>query len=564
MTELPFDFVKMLIGLGGGLAIFLYGMRKMTDALKLVAGSQLKNLLAKFTTNRFTGALSGAAITAVVQSSSVTSVMVVGFVSAGLMTFTQSVGVIMGANIGTTITAQIVAFKVTEYSLLMIAGGFLIELLAKTQRVKLYGIALMGLGMLFFGMALMSDAALPLRSHEPFINAMKGLQNPLMGVLGGLLFTAIVQSSSATTGISIVLAAQGFISLETGIALIFGANIGTCVTAALSAIGKPREAVKSAAVHVVFNILGVLLWVGFIPYFADAVRAFSPVVENVQGAAKMAAEVPRQIANTHTLFNIVNTLIFIGFAESLSKLVERIVPKPKSRPPGQGDPIHINSIYLDQPAVALDQAKLELTRLSDLTLHMVKSALPSALSGMDNELNKLRESDDDIDSLHGEIITFLGELSAGHLVEPQPERVQEYLSIANYLENVGDIVESGFVTSGYKRLEMNIEFHASTIRQLDALHAYAVREFECAIKAFIKRDISSALKVLESKSEFNELVDKARNDLSKLLGKDAKGRLSEYRISMEHVENIKRIHTLSRGIAQMFLDFQKDANALGD
>jgi len=555
---MPFDLLKLFIGLGGGLAIFLYGMRKMTEALKLVAGTQLKNLLAKLTTNQFTGALSGALITAVIQSSSVTSVMVVGFVSAGLMTFTQSVGVIMGANIGTTITAQIVAFKVSQYALLMIAGGFFAEIFAKSQALKQYGIALMGLGLLFFGIELMSEAAIPLRSHAPFIEIMKELRNPLYGVLIGCLFTAVIQSSSATTGIVIVLASQGFITLETGIALVFGANIGTCVTTSLSAFGKPREAVKTAVVHVIFNIMGVLLWIGFIPYFADAIRAISPISEDLQGSARMAADVPRQIANAHTLFNVANTIIFIGFAAWLGRLVERIVPKPKPLPPREGDPRNIDDMYLDQPAVALDQTKLELIRLSGLVSKMIDKALPAALSGMDKDLHALRDSDDDVDQLHEAILAYLGELSSRSLVEPQPERIHEYLSIANYLESAGDVVENGFVLIGYKRLERGIVFHAATNHQVSELNAYALSEFERSLKAFKNRDVASAIKVIDSKNAFNELAEQVRDELSKQLSHNTKERLPEYRLATELIDTIKRIHTLSRRIATMVQDFHAD------
>ena len=248
------DYIALLTGLGGGLALFLYGMRKMSDALKVVAGGGMKVVLERLTTNRFTAVISGALVTAVIQSSSVTTVMVVGFITAGLINFTQSVGIIIGANIGTTVTAQIIAFKITQYSLVMIAVGFLMELLAKSQRIRQYGITIMGLGLLFFGMELMSNATSPLRSYTPFIELMQEMRHPLMGIAVGALFTAVVQSSSATTGIVIVLGTQGFITLEAGIALIFGANIGTCVTAMLAAIGKPREAVKAAIVHVIFNI----------------------------------------------------------------------------------------------------------------------------------------------------------------------------------------------------------------------------------------------------------------------------------------------------------------------
>ena len=367
MQASTLDIATMITGLGGGLALFLYGMRKMTEALKTVAGTGLKDVLARLTTNRFTGALSGALITAVIQSSSVTTVMVVGFVSAGLITFTQSIGVIMGANIGTTVTAQIVAFHIGEYSLVIIAAGFLTELLAKSQRVRHYGIALMGLGLLFFGMELMSTATAPLRSYAPFIGFLQELRTPYLGILAGVVFTAIVQSSSATTGIVIVLATQGFITLESGIALILGANVGTCITAGLSAIGRPREAVKAAAIHVVFNLVGVLLVVGFIAPFAELVRAVSTATPELSGAARLAAEVPRQIANAHTIFSIASTVVLLGFAGALGSLVERIVPRAKTVPPGEGQPVYLDPLYLDQPAVALDRVKLELERMAGIT-----------------------------------------------------------------------------------------------------------------------------------------------------------------------------------------------------
>ena len=548
------DFIAMITGLGGGLALFLYGMRKMTEALKTVAGARLKDVLAKLTTNRFTGAFSGALITAVIQSSSVTTVMVVGFVSAGLITFTQSVGVIMGANIGTTVTAQIVAFKITKYSLVIIAGGFLMEVLAKNQRIRHYGIALMGLGLLFFGMELMSTAAEPLRTYAPFIELMKDMRSPFLGILAGMLFTAIVQSSSATTGIVIVLGSQGFITLEAGIALIFGSNVGTCVTAVLSAIGKPREAVKAAMVHVMFNLVGVLLWVGFIPFFANFVRELSPVAIELSGAERLAAEVPRQIANAHTFFNIANTLLFIGFAGMFAKLVERVVPKPKMPPLGAGQSIHLEDMYLDQPALALDQVKLELERLAALTQNMVKKALPAALDGGDEELNALRQSDEDVDQLHGAILTYIGQLSLRDLVEPLPGRINEYIGVANYLENIGDSVETGFVSGGYKRLEQGVEFDAATRRLLEHLSAMAISEFDRSVAAFSKRDLRAAQTVTASKESFNTLADEVRGALVKQLGKDTKKGLGEYRLATEHVENIKRIHTSARRIAWLFID----------
>ena len=255
--------------LGGGLALFLYGMRRMTESLKTVAGGAMKNLLAKLTANRFTAAVAGALITAVIQSSSVTTVLVVGFVSAGLLNLSQSIGVILGANVGTTVTAQIIAFQVYKYGLLMIGAGFFTEILARRERVRQWGTALMGLGLIFVGMELMSIATGPIREWPPFVDLMQSLRSPLLSIAMGAFFTAVVQSSSATTGIVIVLASQGLITLETGIGLILGANIGTCVTALLAALGKPTEAVRASVVHISFNILGVLIWLPFLTLLAD-------------------------------------------------------------------------------------------------------------------------------------------------------------------------------------------------------------------------------------------------------------------------------------------------------
>lgn len=229
------------VGLFGGLSLFLYGMEKMSDALKNVAGEKMKDILAMLSSNRIMGLITGAIVTAIIQSSSVTTVMLVGFVTAGLMSLSQTIGIIMGANIGTTITAQIIAFKVTKFALLLVAIGFGMLFISKKEKTQQYGYMIMGLGMIFFGMSVMSDAMKPLRSYQPFLDMMTQMSNPILGILVAAAFTALIQSSSATTGVILVLAMQGLITLKAGIALSFGANIGTCVTALLASIGKPRE-----------------------------------------------------------------------------------------------------------------------------------------------------------------------------------------------------------------------------------------------------------------------------------------------------------------------------------
>ena len=307
------DTFKLLMNLFGGLALFLFGIDQMSDGLKAVAGNRMATLLGSMTRNRFLGGITGAFVTAILNSSSVTTVLVVGFTTAGIMTLQQSIGVIMGANIGSTMTAQIVAFNVTQYAMLPITIGFGMIFFGKNESTKHGGAMLFGLGLLFGGMGIMSSAMYPLRSFEPFLDLMAQMENPLLGILVGAAFTALVQSSAATTGIAIVMAAEGLMSLPAGIALALGANIGTCATALLAAIGKPVAARRAAGAHVLFNVLGVLIWLPFIGLLAQLATAASPMHPELVGAARMAEEVPRQIANAHTIFNVANTVIFIWF-----------------------------------------------------------------------------------------------------------------------------------------------------------------------------------------------------------------------------------------------------------
>ncbi len=377
------DWWTMGMTLLGGLAVFLYGMEQIAEALKKVAGDSMKQILARLTNSRIMGLITGAFVTAIIQSSSVTTVMLVGFVTAGLMSLSQAIGVILGADIGTTITAQIVAFKVTKYALLLVAVGFGLIFMGKRDNIKQYGHLIMGLGLIFFGMGIMSEGMTPLRSYEPFIALMQNVSNPVIGILVAALFTALVQSSSATMGVVIAMALQGLISLEAGIALALGANIGTCATAGLAAIGKPREAVRVAVAHVSFKVVGVILIFPFIPYLADLVRDISPVAAaGVAGMDKLAAETPRQIANAHTIFNVALAAVLLPFAGLIARLCEWIVPDKKL----DEDPALIRPTYLDDtllaiPSLALDRTRLEIGHMGDYVNQMLTKSMPAFLAG---------------------------------------------------------------------------------------------------------------------------------------------------------------------------------------
>jgi phosphate:Na+ symporter len=547
----PLPVAAIAMGLFGGLALFLFGMDLMANALKMVAGEGMRTVLAKLTSNRFTGALAGAAVTAIIQSSSVTTVLLVGFISAGLMNLTQAIGVIMGANIGTTVTAQIIAFKITHYALVLVASGFLVQFVFKNERLRSYGNAILGLGLIFYGMQLMSDGMRPLQSYAPFIDFMKNMASPLVGILFGALFTGLVQSSSATTGITIVLASQGFLSLEAGIALIFGANIGTCVTAALAAIGKPRDAKRAVLVHVIFNVAGVALWFYFIPQLGELVTWLSPQGGGLEGSAKLAAETPRQIANAHAVFNISNTLLLIGFAGPLAWLVKRLIPE-RAEPQVEGAvPKFIDEILLETPAIALDMVRRELGRLGAAVLRITRNSLKTVIHGSRVDLQELYKADAEVDGLHGAIVEYLGKLSQETLDDRQSDQLHRYLSAANYFENIGDMVETSLVDAGHHRCDANLKISQATEAMLVEFHHEVCDGVDRAIKSLVENDPAIAAEVTEAKSKIDRLTAHADEHLSKRLVAGEPNRLVAFRLESEIIEYLKRMFYFAKRIAKL-------------
>ncbi|MBT3309181.1 MAG: Na/Pi cotransporter family protein [Gammaproteobacteria bacterium] len=549
-SEGAMDWWQMGIKLFGGLALFLFGMEQMADSLKAVAGEKMKTILAKLTTNRFTGAITGALVTAVIQSSSVTTVLVVGFISAGLMSMAQSIGVIMGANIGTTITAQIVAFKVTKYALLMIAMGFSMLFFSKQNKIKHYGGMIMGLGLVFFGMSVMSDAMHPLRSYQPFLDLMVEMSNPLLAILIAAGFTALVQSSSATTGIVIVMASQGFITLPAGIALAFGANVGTCVTAMLASIGKPREALRAAAVHVLFNVLGVLLWLGFITQLADVVTTFSPAHPELSGIDRLSAETPRQIANAHTIFNISNTLIFILFTGQFARLVEWMVP---DRPLEEEQLItlrHLDEELLSTPSLALNRARMELVQMSGVVEEMHQNILPAIIKGSPSDLQSLAREDQKVDRLHQEIIRYMGQISGNKLSEVEATELSSLFEITNALENIGDLIETDMVELGLQRIEEEINISPQTVSVLQGIHTMVAQSLTSVTAAIKTEHSAEANQVVDMKTEFNLLVNSAHQHQMERLTADESKRIQTYSLEVEVIEKLKRIYYFSKRIAK--------------
>ena len=549
-------WVSMFSALLGGLALFLFGMEQMSEGLKSAAGDQMKTLLAKVTANRAVGArgVSRAFVTAIIQSSSVTTVLVVGFISAGLMTMSQSISIIMGANIGTTVTAQIVAFKVTEIALPMIAVGFAMLFTGKRDTVRHYGSMLMGLGLVFFGMTVMGDAMTPLRSYQPFLDLMVAIERPLLGILVGAVFTALVQSSSATTGIIIVMATQGLISLPGGIAMAIGANIGTCVTALLASLGKHREAQRAAGVHVFFNVAGAVLWVGLIGYLAQLAVWISPVAEGLAGADKLAAETPRQIANANTFFNVINTLIFLPFVAQIARLVERLIP---DKPPAEAviiEPKYLEEALVETPVLALDRVRLELG-------HMVRTGNCHARRDPPRDRWSATAS---VSRWFASLTTRWTYCATGSsstsesigrqpLTEEQSDNLVKSMTATDDFERIGDLIETDLVDTGYDVIEQNLKASETTAEILTELYQATCQAVASAIRAVAENDQLAAQEVIAAKDEFNQLVNAAFRHQAARLSGDAPERLAHHRVEISVIDKLKRIYSLARRIAKLSL-----------
>jgi len=550
------DWWIMGMELFGGLAIFLFGLEQMAESLKRVAGQRMKTILSTLTTSRIMGLITGAFVTAVIQSSSVTTVMLVGFVTAGLMSLSQAIGVILGADIGTTITAQIVAFKVTKYALLLVAIGFLLIFTGKRDIAKSYGSLVMGLGLIFFGMGIMSEGMKPLRSYEPFIALMQDVSSPLVGILLATAFTSLIQSSSATMGVVIALALQGLVSLEAGIALALGANIGTCATAGLAAIGKPREAVRVAVAHVTFKVVGVLLMVGFIPPFAEFIRTISPIHEDLTGFARLAAETPRQIANAHTIFNVGIAFVFLPMAALFARFCEWAVPDKPVVEPLVIQPKYLDKELLSTIPLALDRVRREIGRVGKLAQNMLTAALPAVISGTEEDLEALEIMDTDIDILHGHIVQYLGKISTAELSAEESKQVVDLLQVVNYLEQIGDIIETNLVRIGRGRIEQNVVVSKKTQKVIQNYYAEVARALDAAVKAASEDDKAAALIVKNMKKTMAQLAQQSAQYQVERLVVDEPNRLETFTNEMEIFESLSRIYRLCRKIART--EWQED------
>lgn len=543
----PIEIGGLLIG---GLALFLFGLELMTGALKAIAGSRLQSLLGTLTANRLRGVLAGAGITALLNSSTITTVLLVGFVSAGLMTLQQSIPLIMGANIGSTLTAQIIAFNISAVIPFFLAGGFLLHGFARREVLQELGGVLMGLGLLFLGIEFMGDATRPLRNYEPFIAAMQDMRNPWLGIAAGAIFTAVVQSSAATLAIVIALGSQGLIPLESGIALILGANVGTCGTALLASIGKPAEAAQVGIVHLIFNLLGVLFLVFVIPQFAEFIRHISPSAPELSGTARLAAEMPRQAANAHTVFSVFSTAVLIWFTGPIGKLAQRLAPAAHKDWQLPGESRYLDESLVDTPALAIARVQLELAVLGQQVQELIRRSMALVVENNPQTLAALTEDDKAADALSTAILTYVGRLSEAVHTDGEGLQLVDLARIGVCLDSIREVATTSMLTLSQRRIARGVE--DGNLRNIEASEfTQAVMEnFSLAIHVIVHPEPDVVTGILNAKSGIEAQAEAARQHALQVLQLRNQADAVGFRLASDMIEHLNEVARLSRAIVK--------------
>ena len=525
------------LGFLGGIALFMYGMQLMGDGLQKAAGAKLQKILEAMTGVLAMGILLGAVVTAVLQASGATTVMTVGLVNAGLLTLKQGFGIIMGANIGTTMTAQLIAFKLSDYVTVLIFVGFLLQLLAKRRRWKYLGQVTLGFGILMLGMDMMGKSVMPLRHYPGFVDFINAFSdNPLLGILIGMVMTVIIQSSSATIGILIAMANQGLVPLEGAIPVLLGDNIGTCITAVLASLRANITAKRVAVAHVMFNVIGSIIFITFMHWFIQIVMYISP-----------ANDIARQIANAHSAFNIINTLLFMPFVNQFIKLVQKIVP-------GSTEGVSLRPVYLDKamlntPSIAMSLAVKEVIRMGNQARKDVQLGMEAIQKYDEQKIKYVLEHEPIVDALERDITDYLTEMSSTDMNSALSVRHTGLLHACNDIERIGDHGET-LAKKARTIFEDDVHFSDEARAELVKLSEMVLHASGRALESLEKNDKAIA----------DEAVQLCRDvkHYQKEIRKNHIVRLNEHKcdpvagfVMLELLINMKRVSDHSKNIAQL-------------
>jgi phosphate:Na+ symporter len=517
-----------LLALFGGLALLLYGMQLIGDGLQRAAGGHLRHLLTSMTRNRLAAVGSGALVTAIIQSSSATTLMLIGFVSAGLISFRQSLGVILGADIGTTFTVQLLAFRIQEFSLLLVGAGFAVSFFSRRGTAKSVGLAILGFGFIFLGMKVMTDGLAPLANDELTRRVLVALSgNPFFGLLAGAALSASMASSAATIGLTLSLAQQGILSLGGAVPVVLGANIGTCAAALAASLHSSSDARRVAVAHIAFKVLGVALVFPFI----------HPLTALI---AHTAVDPARQIANSHTLFNVAISALFLPFAPVAARAIVALVPE-QERGDNPFKTRYLDDRYLDQPALAIGQAVREALRMGDVAQRMLRDAMEVLRTDNQELLEDVERRDDQLDYLEREIKLFLSRL--GHETM-SPDLAQKEIGLISFignLENIGDIIDKNLMELARKKLYQARRFSDAGEAELIEFHAMVSKNLERAIAGFAAGDRSLAQEVLDQRPIVRQRERELRESHLMRLRRGLAESLETSEIHLDVLTNLKRI-----------------------
>lgn len=533
----------------GGLGLFYLGMGNLSAGLKRIAGERLKNFMHAVTKHRIYGIFVGTFITMLIQSSSATTVMVVGFINAGLLTLRQAIPVIMGANIGTTFTAWLVSsmsvFKITSYAMPAIGIGFALNALSKKQRRKNWGQTVMGFGLLFLGLGLLKDAFEPLKDspavHDLFLTLS---HNPLLGVLVGIIFTVLLQSSSATIAIVQVLAFNGLMDFNTAIPIILGDNIGTTVTAQMAAVGTNINARRGAMAHTFFNVIGV----GYMLFFA-ANGSYGNTIDSLIPGEITTANIMMHIAVAHSAFNIINTTIFFPFVRGLEAVATWLVPQKGDAV--ESGPQYLEPHLLDTPSLAKEQIHNEMAYMLKVSRKAVTNGVESFLEGNTAKADKASELEDVTDELQNAITDYIVNLSERHLEAAQSEELPVLLHMVNDLERIGDHAQN-LAELAKRRVGEDLAFPEDSLKELTNVWEILKEMFDNAEQALKSSDTYSAERMLLKEKEINRLHAEYKQTHIHRLHQGQSPLTSGFML-VEDMDNIERVADRLTNVAESVL-----------
>ena len=550
----------MLTGLVGGLSLFIFGMIMMSDGLQKAAGDKMRAILTSITNNRLIAVGIGAIVTMIIQSSSATTVMLVGFVQSGLMSFVQSLGIILGADIGTTITAQIIAFKLTDYALWFIAIGFIMNVFFKDPKFKQTGKSILGFGILFFGIHIMSIAMSPLRTYEPFIEILLKLENPFLGILMGAVLTALLQSSSAFIGIIIVISTQGLISLEAAISLLLGANLGTAVTAMLASLNANREAKKVALAHTFFKVFGILVFLWWIPKFSEIIQSISPQGNpDLSKMDYMAQVVPRQIANAHTIFNVALTILVLPFTKTFAKLISLILPEKEIPAEEKLEVKYIDENLISSPALALSLAKQEVIRMGHLVQDMVNDIILPFFVKDTNVLEDIIKKEKLVNYLRDQVNSYLRKVTKEDISEERVNEAFQIMYTVKEFEQIADLISKNLIQRAKEWTSSQQEFTEQGKKELMEYQIRTQKQLSRAIEVFRDVNLEKAKAMKVKNKKYRQLALELERHHYQRIKDEIKQSIETSEMHLELITSFKMITSHATNIARILLEWHISA-----